>query len=251
MNIIVEFIHSILWVKRLLLNEYSIPELELIKRMISKNAYCIDIGAHAGSWTFPLSRKVPNGKVIAFEALPYYARVLRMALSVLMVKNVSIVNCALMESKGIVNLQWKSNDGHRLTGRTHVAFNEEPLVDPVAVSATTLDSYLGEMGYSEKRVELIKIDIEGAELPALIGARESLVKWMPILYVEIYADYCLRFGYTYDVLFGYLADIGYKPYVFDAQQRLIGIGVESYSGAGDVLFLNASVDFSRIVREDT
>ena len=58
----------------------------------------------------------------------------------------------------------------------------EPSAHPVQV--TTLDTFVGQAGLA--RVDFLKMDIEGAEFDALLGARETLRRWRPRLALSVY-----------------------------------------------------------------
>ncbi len=59
------------------------------------------------------------------------------------------------------------------------------------------------------RVGLIKLDIEGAELLALRGARELLVQDQPALIFEVYPELMQAFGYTFDDTRAFVRELGY------------------------------------------
>ena len=63
---------------------------------------------------------------------------------------------------------------------------------------------------------LIKLDIEGAELKALRGAKQTLSKFKPILSLEIDQN-------TFDEINFLLKPYGYKPYNFDSSGNLIKV----------------------------
>src|SRR5690606_18094348 len=91
------------------------------------------------------------------------------------------------------------------------------------IRLTTLDGML-----SSAPVHLIKLDIEGAELPALQGARELLARPAPGIVIEIGCDTCRAAGYEMEDIFAFLEPFGY---VF---QRIGRKGALQRIGAADL-----------------
>ena len=58
--------------------------------------------------------------------------------------------------------------------------------------------------------DLIMLDIEGYELYALMGAEQTILKYKPLICVEVYNDWMNRYNYSYPDLFNYLDNFGYK-----------------------------------------
>jgi FkbM family methyltransferase len=58
--------------------------------------------------------------------------------------------------------------------------------------------------------DLIMLDIEGYELYALMGAEQTIVKYKPLICVEVYNDWMNRYNYSYPDLANYLSKFGYK-----------------------------------------
>ena len=233
-----EILHGFVWAKRNFFDEYKVKEIEVIKKYLREDDVCVDVGAHAGSWAIPLSRIVRKGTVWGFEALPYYARVLGITIQLMGRRNIRLVNKAVLSSEQEVKMQWKDAAGERLTGKTHVAFDGEGLVDPVAVQGISLDSFFATNNAEGKRIAFIKVDIEGAELFALQGAAGIINRWHPVLYLEIYEEYCLSYGYSYERIFELMSGCGYQAFIINQNSEMISITVDSYSKQGDVLFIH-------------
>src|SRR5580704_8562929 len=119
------FFHSRVWKWRHSKGVYVAAETIVIERLLMPTDTCIDIGAHAGSWTLPLAKMVPAGRVIAFEALPYYAEVLKLLVRSSNCRNVEIFNFAVSDSDGSTEIAWRQVSGRKLTGNTHVVTADE------------------------------------------------------------------------------------------------------------------------------
>ena len=70
--------------------------------------------------------------------------------------------------------------------------------------------------YKLQRVKFIKLDIQGAELAFLAGAKETIARCTPIIIIEV-EGHCLdRYKVTSDMLFEQLQQLGYVPVLLDS-----------------------------------
>ena len=126
-----------------------------------KGATVLDVGAGIGTELPAFSRAVgDNGRVVCIEADPEAFRLLQKAVEVEGLKNVALANVAVSDSEGEVVLSQLtpgSQSNALVTDKQH----------GLSVPATTLDSLLDSLGVDE--VDYVKMNIEGAEIPALKG----------------------------------------------------------------------------------
>jgi len=115
-----------------------------------------DVGAGIGEDTLILSRAVtPSGRVLAIEPQPHVFRCLQKTVRLNRLTNVVMLSCALHSSDGEVRM----SDGE-FYAVLDAAVGER-------VPARSLDSLFDELGL--ERVDLLKMNIEGAEVDALTG----------------------------------------------------------------------------------
>lgn len=169
----------------------SEPErLKITTDLISKNFICFDIGANIGIYSLLFSRY--SKLVYAFEPLPRNLSFLHRMLKLNKVKNVIIVPCAVADKNG---LSWFKTASNVAEGTLDASGTQR-------VSTISLDSFITKR---KIRPNLLKIDVEGAELQVLEGAKNFLIKNKPIIIIETHGDLvkqkCFRFleqiGYTY------------------------------------------------------
>lgn len=124
----------------------------------------IDIGAGIGDDAVAFSRLVgKNGRVIAIEAHPYTYRCLLKTIKANRLANVIAINTAVSDKEGHITI----SDGENfLSNSTHAGMGT------VRVQARTLENILKQTDIT--RVDLIKMNIEGAETAALVGMKEVL-----------------------------------------------------------------------------
>lgn len=213
LNSMKELLHALLWSRRHLSGALRVPELDQLARFIGRDDVCIDIGAHAGSWLFPLGRLADRGEVHGFEALPYYARTLRLTRRLVGPKNTHVINKAVTDDGRPVSIVWCDSMGRALTGLTHVAGPSETASDVVIVESVVLDQYFAGQ---ERRISFMKIDVEGGELGVLRGATGLIEKFRPVIYTEISEANLNRYGDSLSALFDYFTSRNYGVYFLGA-----------------------------------
>jgi FkbM family methyltransferase len=210
------------------------PEAETLARLVETNATCIDIGAHCGSWTLPFSRHLTGGRVLAIEALPYYAGLLR-SFTVFR-RNVVVFNLAAVSLARRVEIVWKDPLGRRLTGFTHMAGKNESPSASVIVRGQRIDDIV-EYG-RWNAVKFIKVDVEGAELDALKGCLGVIGQGRPLIYAEINRDYCARYGHEPKDVHELLTALSYTAWRL-VENKLVAFGHGDYRPDDNILFVPA------------
>jgi FkbM family methyltransferase len=227
-------IHAVVWAYRHATGKLRAPELASVLKFIDPRKICFDVGAHGGAWSRGLARSLPETQVYAFEALPYYARVLRTSMMLLGQKRVQILNVAIGERQGNVQMATADKLGNRLTGKTHVAASHESTSQRIAVPLITLDTFWESIG--KKPVGFVKCDVEGFELFVINGAKKLIEECRPVFFNELNAEWCNRYSYTPQDVFSFFDERHYVPKYIEAAGDLSKVDVETHSNR-DVLFL--------------
>ena len=189
--------------------------LELRSRfrpLIPQDGVVLDVGAHAGQFTKLFSAMAPMGHVHAFEPGSYALSILRTVKSFKRLSNVTVHACGLGDSSktGTLNVPIKESGsvGFGLSFVGDSQAQERPSVTE-DVAIRRLDEVVTECGIPH--VDFIKCDIEGSELRMLVGARETLSRFSPAIYIELLNDNLVRHGDSIRALTDYLGDLGYRP----------------------------------------
>lgn len=129
----------------------------------------VDAGAHFGAFTLVSSRLVgPTGKVIAFEPDPALFRMLQKHIELNQIVNVIAINSGLWDGEG--HLPFYRSE---TTSLAHTFLPNSQLRPPMGeIPVCSLDTALSQLGIS--RVDFVKMNIEGAEILALGGAKHLL-----------------------------------------------------------------------------
>ena len=188
-------------------------ETNLFKNNIKPDDIVIDIGAHIGYYTLIAARLVgQKGKVYAFEPNPDTFQILKRNVKENGYKNVVLINKAISdkdsEAKLFLN---KSNTGdHRL----YDSKDNRKFVD---VSTISLDSYFRD---KNKKINLIKMDIQGSEVKAFKGGLKTIRKNKYIkIITEIWPMGISLAGNTISQYLDMLANENFKYYEIDEKKK--------------------------------
>jgi FkbM family methyltransferase len=143
-----------------------------------------DIGANIGFYTLIASRHVGRGHVVAFEPLPENQRSIRRNLALNAVTNVEVVGVALGDHEGTASLALhESPTWAKLDTSADTAFKRDAAATShIEVPLSTIDAQLERF----TPPDLVKMDIEGAEVAALRGASRLLTEVRPTLICEFH-----------------------------------------------------------------
>jgi FkbM family methyltransferase len=157
------------------------PEFQLLEKILSPGDWAIDVGANIGHYTLKMSDLVKSeGRVIAFEPIPYTFEILASNCALSRCKNITLLNAAASSSVGVVKMevpQWER--GSSLNYYEARITHESSALPSYSVLTLNLDSL-----NLPHRLALIKIDAEGHEQSVVEGMACLLKRDRPILVVE-------------------------------------------------------------------
>jgi FkbM family methyltransferase len=173
----------------------------ILARVLRPDSACIDVGAADGDILAEMLRLAPAGRHHAVEPLPGPAATLRRAFPM-----VTVHQLALSDTTGTSSFQHVvSNPGYSGLRRRRYPFADEK-VTPITVDVRRLDDLLD----PEVRIDCIKIDVEGGELPVMRGAERTLRHWQPHVIFEHGTGASEFYGATPEQVFDLLADCGLR-----------------------------------------
>ena len=182
-----------------------------------KDAIALDIGANRGMYTVKMAKKFD--KVYAIEACPATCDTLRGRMKNESVPNVEVCNYAICDLNQDVHLFTQGGqDGKDRGGNTtslRVANEKKWGHNPeksIIVPGITLDSFIEEKKIDLKKLRFIKMDIEGGEDFAWLGAHDTLTNGYLDIVLEVHN--CV----DYARLHKYFKDHGYKTLDANAKE---------------------------------
>lgn len=196
-----------LWVGRALklYGEWSEGEVDLFRQILRPGMRAIEAGANVGSHTLPIARMV--GGLLAVEAQPAVHALLAENVAANGLGNVRTLNAAVGFGSGRLDLprpdyaEAVNVGGVSAVAREQARTGAGPAVAVDTVEMVSIDQY------DFRRVDFLKADVEGMEIPLLLGAQRTIERCRPLLYLEA------NMGPTREALVRLVKDLGYR--VFD------------------------------------
>jgi FkbM family methyltransferase len=192
---------------------YEPNEFFLLQRVIQPGMTFIDAGANMGLYSIFAARRVgPRGKVLALEPSGREFEILQKNVKLNSLTNVIVIRKALADRASDLDLSVAplGKSGHNTLG----AFGyDTPLDHRERVHAERLDDVVYSEGLG--RVDVIKMDIEGAEMAALRGAVETLRQFKPVLLIELSDRSLQHQGSGSGEVLAWLEQQGYRTFCFD------------------------------------
>ena len=209
--------------------------VDRLQQLVRPGTTVIDVGANIGFFTHKFAEWVgPSGKVIAIEPDEENFDALCRAITRSPVGSRVLAHKAVAaERPGLLWLE--RNEIH--PGDHKIALGNKG----VEVTAVSVDA-LKEDG-AVPPVSLMKIDVQGAEMMVLAGARRTLVSDRPALFVEIDDRALAHFGSSREALLAFVEELGYSLRALSPDGATPSLSREQLAaelaarGYTDVLFL--------------
>jgi len=170
---------------------------QIFKRVVEEGHTVVDIGANIGYFTLLAARLVgKKGKVYAFEPEPRNYSILLKNIALNGYENVAPMPKAVSNTAGIVRLYLSSKDIGAHTIRQYhdkKQFDEKESGEFVEVESVTLDEFFDD---KKRPIDVIKMDIEGAEMAALLGMDRVIRENKNLkMFIEFYPSAIKEMGY--------------------------------------------------------
>jgi FkbM family methyltransferase len=197
--------------------DYETDEINMLRNFLKKDSVVIDIGANIGWHSLNLSGDVPDGRIIAFEPMPRTIGYLKKNIALNRVTNIKVMDIGLSDKSGTAEFYY---DPKLTVAASMRELHENRKKKKIICRVRRLDDFILRMA---PRIDLIKCDVEGAELLVMRGAIETLKKTRPVLFVEMLRKWSAKFGYYPDEIIDLLGSIGYLCY-YAKDNGLVEIG---------------------------
>jgi FkbM family methyltransferase len=214
-------------------NEYEKTELDIQLKLIKPNSIIIDIGANLGWYAMHVSKKYADCIIYAFEPIPNTYRYLTKNIALNNLLNIHPVPLGLSNEKSTLPFYFDpSLSVNASLENVSGSSKTELILCPI----TTLDLFCAENKLTE--ITFIKCDIEGAELLALQGAKDTIASFTPIIFCEMLRKWTNKFNYHPNEIIRFLKTLHYNCYSISNNKLQQLIEIDDQTVETNFIFLH-------------
>jgi FkbM family methyltransferase len=193
----------------------------VLDEVVGERMVVLDIGAHVGIHALLVARRVgPGGRVFAFEPAPQTADLLERHIRWNGLEGrVEAVRAVVSDAVGVTaffvngaTMAASVHEGNLATAREAFAGPTERIL----CETTTVDAFSADRGI---RVDVIKLDVEGAEVAVLRGATSTLRSGVTVV-CEVHPQQLEVLGSSVEELEGLVSSAGLAMRTFDEPNEL-------------------------------
>jgi len=186
--------------------DYEKEDTDMIINLVNDGDTFFDIGANAGWHSILVGALKRSSSIYSFEPIPETFNYLKENVKLNYLLNISLHEFGLSDKSGDFSFYYYPEgsvnaSAKNLTGRDDV--------EEVKCKLETIDSFIEG---SDIVVDFIKCDVEGGELLAFNGGKETIKKDLPIVFSEILRKWTKKFNYNPNEIFNFFYELGYKSF---------------------------------------
>jgi FkbM family methyltransferase len=203
--------------------------LAVVLSLLKEGGVLVDVGANIGTFTLPAARRVgARGHVLAMEPAPRVVELLRRTVALNEVADwIEVRECAAGEANGTVLFGLSRQTTHNSLQMP------DDTVEQIEVPIRRLDDLIG----SGRQVDVVKIDVEGAELQVWRGMQRIVAENPQLAIVlEFGPEHIRRAGNTVPAWFEEMTSAGHNPWEID--EALAAVRPLRQMGIEEVFSLN-------------
>jgi FkbM family methyltransferase len=188
---------------------HSLPAVRFLRDYLRPEMTLVDVGANIGEITLLAAKKLTEGRVLAFEPRPEVFQELSLNVALNRFACVELFNFGLFDVDGQLPLYAKDDQPFGTTNRGITSvFSTGHDRQLTAARLRRFDEIAAESKLT--RLDVMKIDVEGAEWMVLRGAEASIKRFRPIIILEVSTSTFRRAGYAPGDLYNYLDSLAYE-----------------------------------------
>lgn len=211
--------------------KYEEEESAYFKQNIRATDTCVDVGANIGYYTLLFSKSAKNGRVHSFEPVPLNYQLLTTNLVLNNVENVVLNPQAVGAGRKDVDFIVAQDGAYSSLAET----GRKAVAQRIKVAMISLDEYCDAKHISQ--VDILKVDVEGAEEAVIEGA-EGLLRNSPprLIMLELYEPMLRILGSNIKQIVNRMRGFGYAAFVC-REGAAVPFAEEHYNKFPNVFFV--------------
>jgi FkbM family methyltransferase len=207
---------------------YEKNETDYWLRRTQNSTTVIDIGANVGYYSLLASKNIKpqTGVVYAFEPISKTFKRLTENIHLNKINNIQYFNQAISDENSFIQIHVGNDENWGMS-----SINEHEHLSGVVekVKSETLDNFCKE--HNIANIDLVKIDVEGAEFKVLKGMTAVIEKFKPEVLIEILDQHLNKQNVSSTDIFNFFWERGYQAFTIIKNGELNPISeAKSYSG---------------------
>ena len=201
--------HRVAPIESLNFQSYEAKDASMILRLVPEHGVVFDVGANMGWYSLLIARQVKGCKIHAFEPIPKTYAFLTQNVSLNQAESIITHHFGLSnERKDLTFYFYPEGSGNA----SSVNLSERTDAELVTCHVERLDDFTSA---NKLHVDFIKCDVEGAELFAFQGAKETLRRDKPIVFTEMLRKWAAKFNYHPNEIIALFSSLGYRCFYAD------------------------------------
>lgn len=197
------------------------PEMRFMLKNLNHGDTFFDVGANMGIYTLLAASKIRSKTIYSFEPIPRVLNQLRMNLSLNnLLENVKVIEKVVSDKNGYEKFLVQD-----ITEYSHITYHKSR--KGITIPSITLDNYCKKQGI--ENINLIKIDVEGAEFKVLKGMRKLLKNHQVSKLIVELAGNSIKYDIDHQDIVNYLNKFDYQTFKLNERLQLTEVDQVSNS----------------------
>jgi FkbM family methyltransferase len=183
---------------------YEPEETAIMLQVINDGDLILDIGGNIGWFSILLAKRFPNSEILSFEPVGPVFDELKANIDLNECRKVTAYNLGLSDSEGEFDIFYDPT----YSARSSTQDLSDGASRKVVCRTVTLDAFAAKHGL--RPVQVIKCDVEGAELFVIRGGLGLIERDKPAIFAEMLRKWAGKFGYHPNDIIALLKPLGYR-----------------------------------------
>ena len=221
-------------------NAHEREEIRVVRSLLRPNMTVLDIGANIGFHSLSMARMYSGLTIHAIEPIPKTFAYLKRNIGLNQTENIVPHNLGFSDRTDTEVFYYYAEG----SGNASLAnVSEKANIDELRCQVVRLDDFAEEHISS---LDLIKCDVEGAELRVFSGGEETLSRYKPAVVVEMLRKWSAKFSYHPNDSISLFRDLGYVCFAINSGGLVRLERIEQDTVETNYVFLHSDMHIARI-----